>query len=98
MTWEQLEARINKKSEKVLFDTAQGFMTDIMIAPIVSHDLENAYRNRKIKGGYAVTNHMIYAGGIFVGRPYGVQVPNGHYPNLNAWRERGAKMMAKVLS
>ena len=98
MTWEQLEARINKKSEKVLFDVSSSFMNDILVSPFVSGDLSRAYRQRKIKGGYEVTNNMIYAGGIFIGRPYGVKVPAGHYPTLKYWRVKGAKMMSKVLS
>jgi len=77
MTWEALEARINKKAKKVLFDGASGFKADIMGSPVVSGDLKNAYRIREIKGGYKVTNHLCYAARIFIGAPYNTDVDCG---------------------
>ncbi len=82
MTFKQLEDKINKNAQKILFDVSTSFKADVSIAPVVSGDLRRDWQQTKINDGYAVTNNMVYAPKIWVGKPGSPswQVPNGLHP------------------
>lgn len=82
MTWEQLEAKTIKNTMKILFDVSSSFKSDVSIAPVVSGDLKRDWSHTRLDNGFAVTNNMIYAPKIWVGKPNADtwQVPNGLSP------------------
>ena len=84
MTFKQLEDKIDKNAQKILFDVSTSFKADVSIAPVVSGDLRRDWDITPVKNGYAVTNNMVYAPKIWVGAPHGIsktwQVPNGLHP------------------
>ena len=100
MTFKQLEDKLIKNSMKVLFDVSSDFKADVSKAPVVSGDLKRDWRHTSIKGGYAVTNNMIYAPKIWVGAPHGVasnyQVPAGLHPIYSKYKLILINEMKKV--
>lgn len=97
MTWGQVEAKIAKKGMKILSKHSQDFATDVKASPVVSGDLKKAWRWKPDKTGFSVTNHLVYAPGIFIGAPYGRQVPAGFYPILKATDKRIKEDMKRNL-
>ena len=82
MTFEQFEKKTVDATMQILFDVSADFKSDVSIAPVVSGDLRRDWTQSKVTNGYAVTNNMIYAPRIWVGKPNSDtwQVPNGLHP------------------
>ncbi len=88
MTFAQLEAKLVRNTKKILFDVATDFKSDVSIAPVVSGDLRRDWKVTDVTGGYSVSNNMIYASKIWVGKPGANtwQVPNGLFPIYSKYK------------
>ncbi len=100
MTFKQFESKVFKNAMKVAFDTATGFKADVSKAPVVSGDLKRDWQTRRTSEGYAVSNNMVYAPKIWIGKPSAPdtwKVPNGLHPIYLMWQKKFVNSMAKDL-
>ena len=99
MTFDQLETLITKNAKKISFKVSGDFMAKVAQSPVDSGDLKNAWKQSSINGGYSVSNHLIYAPKIWVGKPGADtwQMPNGLHPIYTLYKQKYVKAMKGVL-